>query len=401
MKLRINGIVRTAHRIRRALSAPLNEAQRRQLDAQVADALRRIDAVLARHRATAGHLPAPSRRAYQYLRRMQAAGASAPQPSAPGDAPEPCSAGQPESLSFRGLRSYLTDVLDDVARGVGTGRLNAPALLKLIQATASRLDQAMTTQNVAPARLKPESRLLLGWFRYFSRPEAFEEYIAAVRRAGQALLPLLNQRPRWHPPLLIHFRPSSLLYSIHPLKDGTRIILDTPMVTFGDQTLRLLAGRILGEARHQEAMMAAMMGPDYQRVRAALATAAGGGSVEPARGTAHDLAEVFERVNREYFDGQMPRPDLTWSRTLTGRKFGHYDFVHDRVCISSTLDSPDVPAFVIEHVMHHELLHKKHGYRFHGQRQHAHTPEFRAEERRFKRYAEADLFLNRLSRSMT
>ena len=99
-------------------------------------------------------------------------------------------------------------------------------------------------------------------------------------------------------------------------------------------------------------------------------------------------------------DGQRP---LLWVlRTdfgLTGTKFGHYEFVHDQLCISSTLDRPDVPAFVIDHVMHHELLHKKHGFRWQGTRQHTHTHAFRADERTFPHYEEAACFLDQISAS--
>jgi hypothetical protein len=189
-----------------------------------------------------------------------------------------------------------------------------------------------------------------------------------------------------------------MLFSIHPQKRFTRVVLDTPMMTFDEAMLRKLAERMLKQSRHQEEMMAAMTSEPYQQMRADLEAIAG--ISEQTRGSAYDLSDVFERVNGEYFDGAIPRPRLAWSRTLTGRKFGHYDFVHDQVCISSTLDSPSVPPFVIEHVMHHELLHKKLGLRFHGDRQHAHTPEFREEERRFARYDEADEYLKKIGRTV-
>jgi len=65
--------------------------------------------------------------------------------------------------------------------------------------------------------------------------------------------------------------------------------------------------------------------------------------------------------------------------------------------VGSTLDRTDVPEYVFDHVMHHELLHKKHGIQWRGRRQHAHTSAFREEERRFEQYEEAAAFLNKLS----
>ena len=113
---------------------------------------------------------------------------------------------------------------------------------------------------------------------------------------------------------------------------------------------------------------------------------------------AHDLGTIFERVNRAYFDGQLSRPRLTWSGRLSGCKFGHYDFETDTVCISSILDRPAVPGYVLEGIMHHELLHKKHGFRWQGNRRFVHTTAFKAEEKTFQYHRQVESYLNKLSR---
>ena len=77
---------------------------------------------------------------------------------------------------------------------------------------------------------------------------------------------------------------------------------------------------------------------------------------------------------------------------------GDYDHVRDQVMVSSTLDALAVPAFVVDYLMFHELLHKRHGVRYVNNRGMAHTREFYADERRFERYAEADEWLKRLAR---
>ena len=65
--------------------------------------------------------------------------------------------------------------------------------------------------------------------------------------------------------------------------------------------------------------------------------------------------------------------------------FGHYEFVGDSIVVSSVLDDEDVPAFVVDFIMFHELLHKKHGLRWRAGRAMAHTPAFRQDERRLTR----------------
>jgi hypothetical protein len=88
---------------------------------------------------------------------------------------------------------------------------------------------------------------------------------------------------------------------------------------------------------------------------------------------------------------------LTWSRTFTGRKFGHYDPIRDTVMISCSLDRSSVPVQALDFVMYHELLHKQLGVDWRSGRAAAHTPEFRAAERRFDHYQEAEALLKRVA----
>jgi hypothetical protein len=116
----------------------------------------------------------------------------------------------------------------------------------------------------------------------------------------------------------------------------------------------------------------------------------------PTRGRAHDLNEIFMRVNDVYFGGLMLKPTLTWNRTLTARKFGHYQPGRDTIMMSITLDDPDVPAYVLDFVMYHELLHKKHGSMTVNGRRLSHSQDFRAEERQFAQYHEAERLIREL-----
>ena len=169
------------------------------------------------------------------------------------------------------------------------------------------------------------------------------------------------------------------------------------MLTLNNEAFRELAGQMFGRRRCDGAWMRWVRGPAYTALQGELERLAGEAKTDP--GAFHPLEDSFDRVNRAYFEGRMARPRLTWSARLTGRKFGHYDFTTDEVQISSTLDSPGVPEFVVDSVMHHELLHKVHGLRWERGRCRAHTPAFRRDERSFARYTEADDFLRRLSRT--
>jgi hypothetical protein len=181
--------------------------------------------------------------------------------------------------------------------------------------------------------------------------------------------------------------------------DHAQVIFPTPMIRFDNAAFDDLAKMIRAkDPLARKRVIQRMHADDYADLQDELEAL--GGVVEQTRGAAHHLAESFDRVNREYFAGTMGRPHLSWSRALTRRKFGHYDHVRDWVMISSTLDQPQVPALVVDFLMYHELLHKKHGIRWStGGRGYAHTAIFYADERKFARYDDAERWLKRLATS--
>ena len=115
-----------------------------------------------------------------------------------------------------------------------------------------------------------------------------------------------------------------------------------------------------------------------------------------ARGFFYDLDLVFEELNTRFFHGLMARPRMSWSQLRTRRILGHYDPAHNAIIISRIFDHPAVPAFVLEYIVYHEMLHLKHPVRMRGSRRCVHSPEFQAEERLFPHIAQANAFLKKL-----
>jgi hypothetical protein len=112
-----------------------------------------------------------------------------------------------------------------------------------------------------------------------------------------------------------------------------------------------------------------------------------------ARGSAHDLDPMFNALNAEYFEGLLPRPRLGWSGRPWRSQFGCYDPSLDQIVMNQRLDRADVPSYAVEFILYHEMLHVKHPLRAAACGLQAHTPEFRAEEKRFSHYARARKFL--------
>ena len=114
------------------------------------------------------------------------------------------------------------------------------------------------------------------------------------------------------------------------------------------------------------------------------------------RGLVHDLEPMFVSLNDKYFGGRLRRPRLGWSSRSWRSQFGCYDPSLDQIVMSKRLDRSDVPSCAVELILYHEMLHVKHPLRAAACRRQAHSPEFRAEEKRFAQYARARKFLEHL-----
>ncbi|GAB4417649.1 MAG: SprT-like domain-containing protein [Bryobacter sp.] len=116
-------------------------------------------------------------------------------------------------------------------------------------------------------------------------------------------------------------------------------------------------------------------------------------------GSYYNLETLFDEVNSKYFANSLPRPTLSWSTTASRTILGQYDSAHHTIVLSRVLDQPGVPAFVVEYVMFHEMLHIKHPTETCAgptAKRRVHTRAFREEEKTFPRFAEIKEALRRL-----
>jgi hypothetical protein len=113
-------------------------------------------------------------------------------------------------------------------------------------------------------------------------------------------------------------------------------------------------------------------------------------------GQVHDLAVVFDRLNLRFFGGKH-EARITWgpSRRRPNQrsiKVGSYSLEDGLIRVHPALDSEAVPAFFVEWIVFHEMLHGKHAIREVGGRRCFHPPEFARDERRFPDYGRARLW---------
>jgi len=118
------------------------------------------------------------------------------------------------------------------------------------------------------------------------------------------------------------------------------------------------------------------------------------------KGEVYDLDEIFDNLNFWYFGERLPKPVLTWSARQTYRILGHHDATHDTIVVSRSLDSPDVPRFVVEYIVFHEMLHIHHPTVHHNGRRYNHTAVFRRDEEKFRYYREAEMWIEQNVRKL-
>jgi hypothetical protein len=104
------------------------------------------------------------------------------------------------------------------------------------------------------------------------------------------------------------------------------------------------------------------------------------------------LEESFDRVNDKYFYGNLEKTNLVWGNSsLT--KLGSYEYGTDTIMISKILASD---TELVDYVMYHEMLHKKHKFRKSGGRSFHHTAAFKRDERAFENSRILEKSLSRL-----
>ncbi len=97
------------------------------------------------------------------------------------------------------------------------------------------------------------------------------------------------------------------------------------------------------------------------------------------------LEESFERVNEAYFFGLIEKPNLVWHNSM--RRLGSYEYGSDTISISEVLLSGKE---LLDYVMYHEMLHKKHKFNEKNGRTCHHTNEFKQLEKIFENSAEME-----------
>lgn len=113
------------------------------------------------------------------------------------------------------------------------------------------------------------------------------------------------------------------------------------------------------------------------------------------RGRHFHLGEILERINRDCFGGKVTAA-ITWGRRSArgprrSIRLGSYRRGENLIRIHPALDAEFVPPCVVEALVHHEMLHAVIPVRIGEKgRRVVHGRDFRARERRFRGYRQAE-----------
>jgi hypothetical protein len=221
---------------------------------------------------------------------------------------------------------------------------------------------------------------------------------------------------------------SAVLHRVHSLLRPGRVLSPEPRVAFypyadGKSTVRERDGRLhfrLSEGLQgaPDEVLEGVLGILLARALGVPETRLDASSVRaykayeskrppPARSRKHidpigrhrSLLESYLRVTMD-LDLRLPQvPKLSWSKTVAGHRFGHWDPRHNVVVVSQILDDEQVPEFVLDYVLYHELLHILHPVRMgSGTKRIVHGAAFRRDERKFPRWQEGEEWIGRLAR---
>lgn len=161
-------------------------------------------------------------------------------------------------------------------------------------------------------------------------------------------------------------------------------------------TLRAVA-RYITKSRDRSA--SAVLGQYIEAHRQRIATPRKTTAKLRTTGTHFDLGELFDDVNRRYFQGLVDAR-ITWGkdpgkptkrrRRSRSIKLGSYCSDQKLIRIHPALDRDFVPRYFVEYVVFHEMLHHVVPMPVREGRRVCHSREFRARERTFEHFALAE-----------
>ena len=311
---------------------------------------------------------------------------------------------------IRGIVGFYNHVRQSIAQPMDTEQKTA--LLDTIRLNVQKIEKLCNELAIEPNRLPARSRIAYYYLKNFDgsqivigtsqenqqiKPPAGED--KELSELFQTVYSELTNKSQ--PRIVVNYYPYSSLKSTirnHISVIHVRLcdmLKDAPL-----EVKRALATILLCKLEHttcpseqRNIYRDYINSPEMHKVHNKLRQTRGMKIILGHEGRFYNLEESFRRVNMGYFSNQLSKPNLTWSERKTHRLLGHEDESMNTIVISKSLDSKNVPMYVLDYIMYHELLHIKHGSAYSDRKRRAHTKAFREDEKKFNKYKEATQWL--------
>lgn len=112
------------------------------------------------------------------------------------------------------------------------------------------------------------------------------------------------------------------------------------------------------------------------------------------QGSFRNLLDSVQRLTSQGMVDEDEEMFISWTKENNHRRVGYCSVLMKVIAISSIFDNPEVPEYVLDYVVYHEMLHLNNGVDPDSPK---HGPEFRAQERLFPRWEEAEAWLRRIA----
>jgi hypothetical protein len=303
----------------------------------------------------------------------------------------------PSPLRLKNVLKQQSD-LHQLLFNLASGKPIRSSVQSILTRTTDQIESICTQHQVTPAALAAPSRSAYAWMKFLTDKDNLQLHLDTLGRTIEIGNGIIKTHRQGVGELFIDLSYGASLYKSRTIGKLTSLSISEGFIRSSDDVLTaVLQSVLIGKTEASNQIIRQFgVSEECSDVLLELDLVAQI-AAETAQGSCYNLDELFVGIDREYFEGKMLKPRLVWSGVLSSRKLGHYERTRDRVVMSQILDDRQIPSYVVEFVLYHELLHKQHGIKWVNGRCLAHTTEFRGSERKFGQYQEAKSFLKQMA----
>lgn len=255
-----------------------------------------------------------------------------------------------------------------------------------------RVENLCKKRRASPADLPNPSYRAYQWLNFLSQKKWLISHLHALRDFYKITYEVLV-KPGVSTDRRIEIRIAhfNYLFRCNQNQGLVKLEINEGFLSAPEQIKRKLVETALNsrKRKHNQSLREYTQTEDYRRISVSLQSG-NQTNLRSYLGQNHDLLNLFNKLNKEYFHQQLDQPRIMWSARRSKRRLGYYDPQSDTITINRRFDSQDTPQILVEYILYHEMLHKSLGIREVNGRRYAHTNVFKKAEKRFKDYQRAE-----------